>query len=625
MIPQSANHLYRFGPFRLNPAERLLLRDGQPVPVTPKVFDTLVALVEHHGRLLKKDELIGKLWPDATVEEDNLTHNISALRKALGDDRNSARFIETVPRLGYRFVAEVHELSEGEAQPEIESQNTTSEPAEKIPAETAQRRLTNRKAIALLVLALAALGAAIYWSFARPSNDAAAKVRSITIPPFVSRVAGDEYLALGMAETLITRLSQIRQLVVRPTNAYQKYAAGTDPIAIGRRQDVEATLTGELHRVGESVSVKISLLDAKSKTLLWERIFNNRLEAIFELQDSITDHVAGVLGLELTRRERELLSKQPTGDIEAYEAYMKGRLLWNDRGHKELRESFLHFEHAIRKDGRFALGYSGLASAYAFDYQLWPKTEEMARKALELDPTLAEPHATIGFVRMYWEWNWLGAEEEFKQAITINPNFATAHHWYAIFTAVCGGASPAVDLGVEMMKHALALDRFSPAINADLGQLLYFARQYDEAIAACQKALAIDPSFTNANRYLHDIYLKKGMSAEAVEQFFIVAQRPAEVTHSDPTTLKAYRDAYKAEGISGFWRERKKVLSRYPVDAYRLAQCFARLGEKEGALDWLEEAYRSRAFNLVYVKADPVFENLWDEKRFQNLLKRMRM
>ncbi|MGH9800790.1 MAG: hypothetical protein ACRD82_10530, partial [Blastocatellia bacterium] len=298
-------------------------------------------------------------------------------------------------------------------------------------------------------------------------------MRSITILPFVSRTAGDEYLALGIADTLIARLSQIRQLTVRPTTAFQKYAtAETSPLAIGRQLEVEASLTGELHRSGENISVKIILLNVQSGARLWEETFNGKFETIFALEDAITEGLIGALGLALTNRESEQISKRFTGSIEAYEAYLKGRLFWNDRSHKGLRESFLHFEHAIRKDQRFALGYAGLASAYAFDNQLWPQAAEMARKALEIDPTLAEPHATIGFVRMFWEWNWLDAEEEFKQALALNPNFATAHHWYAIFLAVYGGNSTSVVLGVERMKEALALDRFSPVINADLGQML---------------------------------------------------------------------------------------------------------------------------------------------------------
>lgn len=620
MIPQSANCLYQFGPFRLNPAEHQLLRDGQSVPVTPKVFDTLVVLVEHHGHLLKKDELLRTLWPDSTVEEDNLTHNISALRKALGDDHDGNRFIETVPRLGYRFVAEVLELPESEA-PKIE---TAINPNFSAPAFS--RWLANRKAIVLLILAAAVVGAGAYLRFANPSKESAATVRSITILPFVSRTAGDEYLALGMADTLIAKLGKIRQLVVRPTTAFQKHVkSNTNPVAVGRQQEVEAALTGELHRTGEGVSLKIRLLNVRSGSLLWEQTFDGDLDAIFALQDLIAEKVTGVLGLALTRRERELFGKRDTGNIEAYEAYLKGRLLWNDRTHKGLSESFLHFEQAIEKDRHFAPGYAGLASAYAFDGQLWPKAVEMAQKALEIDPTLAEPHTAIGFVRMFWEWNWLEAEKEFKQAIALDPNFATAHHWYGIFFVVYGANSTSVALGLERMKQALALDRFSPVINADLGQMLYFARQYDEALAACQKALAIDPGFINAHRYLYDIYAKKGMHEEVMEQFFALAGRSAELAHPDPATLKAYRDAYEAEGLHGFWRERIKVLSRYPLDPYGLAQCFARLEEKERALDWLEKAYRNRAFNLVYAKADPVFEGLWDEPRFRNLLRSMQM
>jgi tetratricopeptide (TPR) repeat protein len=221
---------------------------------------------------------------------------------------------------------------------------------------------------------------------------------------------------------------------------------------------------------------------------------------------------------------------------------------------------------------------------------------------------------------LFWEWNLAEAEREFNRAIALDPTYATAHHWQAIYLAILAGDSNGAVIAITKMQQALELEPLSPVINADLGQVFYFARRYDEAIAACQKALAIDPDFINAHFYLYDIYTQKEMYGEAIEEFFRVAQRPGEIS---PQAMNALRNAYETEGIRGFWKERIKVLNRHPLDEYRLARYYARLGEKDRAIEWLEKAYESRAFVFIYAKADPVFEELQPDARFQNLMRRL--
>ncbi|MGH9853636.1 MAG: winged helix-turn-helix domain-containing tetratricopeptide repeat protein, partial [Blastocatellia bacterium] len=573
----SAIHFYGFDSFRVDVKKRLLLRDGEVTPLTPKVFDTLLALVEHGGEALGKEELIKLVWPDSFVEEGNLSSNISLLRKALGEHPHDHRFIVTIPGRGYSFVAEVKVFGDDGVEltalardgsgpttvlnekPEREKPGQENPAEPQLPEKEAEaphaatstpliRRhwagkviatMPSRKALALLVLLGGALCAVVYALIARPSSDGAAgaQVHSITILPFTSRSPGDEYLALGTAETLITRLRKIKQLTVRPTSAFQNYKSfGGDAVAalaVGRQLGVEAALVGELRRAGEEVSVKVSLLRMPGGARMWEQTFNGRLETYFALQDAITERVIAALGLRLTRRENELLRKHDADNIEAFEAYLKGRSYWNNRSHEGLYQSMLYFEQAIEKDPRFALGYAGLASAYAFDGTRWPSVENVARQALELDPTLAEPHAMLGFVRLFWERNWAEADKEFKLAVTLDPTYATGRHWHALYFAIMAGNTPGAAVAIDRMKQALELEPFSPVLNADLGQVLYFARHYDEALAACQKALALDPDFINAHVYLYDIYSKKGLYDEAVEKFFYLAQR---LKKSDPAT-----------------------------------------------------------------------------------------
>jgi DNA-binding winged helix-turn-helix (wHTH) protein/TolB-like protein/tetratricopeptide (TPR) repeat protein len=650
----SAIYFYGFDSFRVDVKKRLLLRDGEALPLTPKVFDTLLALIQHGGEALEKEELIKLVWPDSFVEEGNLSSNISLLRKALGEHPRDHRYIVTIPGRGYSFVAEVKTFGEagveltalahgGTVFHEKPGQENPAEP--QLPEKEAEAphaatstplgvrhwagkvipAATGRKALALLILLGGALGAVVYALMARPSSDGAAgaQVRSITILPFASRSPGDEYLALGTAETLIARLRKIKQLTVRPTSAFQNYKSfGGDVLTVGRQLGVEAALVGEFRRAGEEVSIKVSLLRATDGARTWEQTFNGRLETFFALQDTITERVVAVLGLRLTRREDEMLRKPGAGNIEAFEAYLKGRFHWNDRSHEGLYQSMLYFEQAVEKDPRFALGYAGLASAYAFDGTRWPRVENLARKALDLDPTLAEPHAMLGFVRLFWERNWAEADQEFKQAVALDPTYATAYHWHALHVAILAGNTPGAAVAINRMRQALELEPFSPVLHADLGQVLYFARNYDEALAACQKALALDPDFINAHSYLYDIYSKKGLYDEAVEKFLYLAQR---LEKSDPATRQALKQAYQAGGARGFWEQRIKILSRYPRDEYEAAKYYMRLGKQELALDRLEKAYRNREFKLIYVKVDPVFEDLSENARFRNLLRRLGM
>ncbi len=302
-----------------------------------------------------------------------------------------------------------------------------------------------------------------------------------------------------------------------------------------------------------------------------------------------------------------------TTNAEAYENYQKGRSLWQTRSPQDLHKAMLLLENSVARDSDFALAHAALADAYAFDYQNWRKTTDIANKAIRLNPNLGEPHASIGFIKMFWEWKLKEAEEEFKQAVNLSPNYATAHQWYAVNLMTTNHT----DAALVEMKRALELEPNSISINADLCQLLYFKYKFDEAIAQCQKTLFMDANFINAYLYLYEIYLAKEMYAEAVNTYFKIE----ELTNFNPLPKgsEKLREAYTKSGIREFWRRQTEILSRPMPQYYKLAQAYARLGETDKTLYWLEKAHQHRDFDFIFFLADPVFNNLRQNQRFKEL------
>jgi DNA-binding winged helix-turn-helix (wHTH) protein/Tfp pilus assembly protein PilF len=496
-MSKPAQHLYEFGPFRLYTGERLLLRGDESIQLTPKAFDTLVLLVERRGHVVEKNALMEAVWPDTFVDENTLTRNISTLRKALGQDGNGHQYIETVSKLGYRFVANVEEIRDQSA-----------------------------------------------------------------------------YIVLGKS--------------VRSHIVIEEEAISDD------RQTEPGSLAERRLRIGALKSSRAVLI--------------------------ISILLIGITGAFAFWRSNHKAALAAAKRNEAREAYRQGRFFWNTRTNEGLARSISCFEQAIRRDPNYALGYAGLGDAYAFDIMYWPKAEEMANKALAIDNTLAEPHATLGFIRMFWQWNWEDAEREFKQAIELDPDYATAHQWYALYIAA---HSLRFNWAKTEMQKALELDPSSLAINADLGQMYYFAHEYDQAIAACRKTLELDPDFINAHVYLYQSYTQRGLYAEAAEEFFKFQELVGDKLYTDPANEEPLRKAFAADGIRGIWRSSIDLLGKgYSVDAYAMAEYYALLGEKDNVLGWLEKAFESRNFAFVFVKANPVFDDLHKERRFQDLLVR---
>ncbi|HEY0406131.1 MAG TPA: winged helix-turn-helix domain-containing protein [Pyrinomonadaceae bacterium] len=719
MSSQTEQHFYEFGPFRVDTLKRLLLRDGQIVPLTAKAFDTLLTLVRHSGQDLDKDALMRTVWPDTIVEENNLTQNVSALRKALGESKSEHRYIVTIPGRGYRFVAAVQEVCEEngraelrrvEAEPgsvegeprrvEAESRRvdaptrrraetasangsdaaasqldeatvpdeataldaatsldvTTasgfeesslpalsprprvaasmrpdssvfSESARPVSASTRPGSASTRRrlpASLFIILPLAALLAALAYLWlanrARPSAQTPAPPGSIAVLPFrpLGMAASDDYLGLGMADALITKLSNIRQISVRPTSAVIKFAGNgqTDPIAAGRELNVDSVLEGSIQRAGDRMRVTVQLISVRESRPLWAHTFDERLTDIFSVQDSISAQVAQALTLKLTGEEQRLLAKRYTENVEAYQSYLRGRYFWNKRNEEALARSIAYFNEAIAGDPGYALAYAGLADAHSVigfyqfgklpPEQSFQKAKAAALKALELDDTLAEAHASLALSVGDVDADDAAAEREFKRAIELNPNYATAHHWYSDFLASAGRPTEAM---IEI-RRALELDPLSLVINATLGERLYHERKHDEAIAQLRKTLEMDAGFGPAHYLLGLALEQKGLYEEAITEL----NKALAVSGNNPWMVSALGHTL---ALSGKRNEAQRVLeelrqlskSRY-VTPYDYAIVYLGLGQTAQVSEWLGKIHKDREKLIRAIKDDPRMDSM---------------
>ena len=565
------------------------MRNGEPVALAPKVLDTLLALVENPGRLLPKDELISGLWPDTFVEEATLARNISDLRRALGESSGEDKYIETVPKSGYRFVAEVRQV----------------EPKDSV---TIIERHTRSRVVV--------------------HEEIDPEVRSIAVLPFKPLGAneGDEHLGLGLADALITRLSNIRQIAVRPTSAVMKYAGtGNDPAAAGRQLKVEAVLDGAIQRSGERVRVTVQLVSVSEERPLWAGKFDERFTDIFAVEDSISEQVAHALTLRLTGEERKLLGKRYTENSEAYELYLKGRYYWNKRRADELGKSIDCFRQAIDLDNHYALAHAGLADAYTFlgdvgltairPKEAFSQAKQAATNALQFDDSLAEAHTSLGHLHMHC-YEWVDARREFERAIELNPHYAHAHQLRAFYLAFNGRLQ---DASAEI-RIALRLDPLSLAINTDVGVIHYFAREYDQAIDQYRKTLDLDFNFDRAHFWLAAAYEQEQRYDEAIAEYTIAIELSGGSLEARASLGHAYARASRgADALVIFEGLNLHSSSRY-VSPYDLAIINLGLGESETAIKWLDRACDEHAGWMIYLTVDPRLDAIRSDARFKALL-----
>jgi DNA-binding winged helix-turn-helix (wHTH) protein/TolB-like protein/Tfp pilus assembly protein PilF len=645
---------YEFGPFQLSTAEHLLRRDGDVVPLTPRVIDVLALLVERNGHLLEREELLSSVWSDSFVEEANLTVSISALRKALGQQSDGHQYIETVPKRGYRFVADVTVVAAEEEElllrertrakvivereEEREEDNDHAENSTEIEADaTAQAKaaVNSRRRRQALIVGVAAIvvmtAAASWWKTTKTRQaEANAQIRSIAVLPFtqLGEAEKDELVGFGMADVLITRIGGMNRISVRPTNAVFKYiGAAPDIESVGRELKVDAVVEGSIQRIGERTRVTVRLVRARDGELLWAKTFDGSIKDLFELQDQMSKGVAVALALNPADEQKSLLTKRYTKSTEAYHAYRMGRYFWNKRRPDDLKKAVEYFEQAIQRDTDYALAFAGLADSYALlgDYgvasaqEVFPKMKRAAARAVEIDDRLAEAHTSLAYAKRLSDWDWPGAEQEFKLAIELNNSYATAHHWYSEYLAGMGR----FDEALEEARRAEELDPRSLIINTNLGWILYLGRRYDEAVEELKTTLEMDPNFFLAQQLLWQTYVQKGMYDEALSGKEI---KGSEETREKDELLKK---AYDVAGWKGFERkvlelalERKKPGDK-PGGPW--AVIYAAVGDYDMALQCLEKGYENREAWMVWVKVSPDFDDLRSHPRFQDLLSRMRL
>jgi TolB-like protein/DNA-binding winged helix-turn-helix (wHTH) protein/Tfp pilus assembly protein PilF len=647
---------YEFGPFRVDTVNHVLLRDGQTIPLKPKVFDTLLVLVENRARVLDKDELMSRLWPDTVVEESNLTQNVYLLRKVLGEDSQPDAYIETMPKRGYRFVASVNEVEPASTDLIVEEHSrsrlviehedeadlalkfaTEAEQAIQEKALTAGRweKQASWWKLGALVLAVCILGLGL--AFALPNLWTKIKskpiephpqIRSIAVLPFkaLGTDPSDDYLGLGMADTLITRLSRMNQLVVRPTSAVRKFASpNQDPVAAGRELKVDAALESSIQRVGDKIRVTLRLVSATDGSTLWADQVDEQVNDIFAVQDRVSEKVARALVPQLTGRDKDLLVKHYTQNPDAYRLYMNGRYLWNKATVEDWNKALEYFNLAIEKDPNYALAYTGLADAYFSvvadslvpKAEAIPKAKQAAMMALRLDDTLAEAHVSLGRIKAYYDWDWSDAEAEFRRAIELDPNCAIAHREYGGYLATIGRS----DQAIAEAKQGRDLDPVSQLANFYVAWTLISGHRYDEAIEQSQQVLG---TFPIARYWMGLAYLGKGQYEEAIAEFekSLSTSRENDVV-TKPHLGYAYAISGKRDQAQTILAELKELFKQHRVSPYFIAMVYAGLREKDQVFAWLEKAYHEHSRPLWGLKVNPVWDNLRSDPRFADLLQRI--
>ncbi len=480
--------------------------------------------------------------------------------------------------------------------------------------------------VAACVLVLVGLGYGVYWMMGTRGGKT---IDSVAVLPFANASSDPktDYLSDGITDTLINSLSQSPTLKVMSRSSVFRYKGQTiDPQAVGRELGVLAVLTGRLVQWGDNLSISVELVDVRNNRHIWGEQYNRKLSDLLSVQEEIAQDIYEKLRPRLTGEEKKRVAKHYTEKPEAYQLYLQGLYHWNKWTEEGFKKAADYFQEAIQKDPRYALAHAGLADTYSLlgdsgylpSNEVWPRAKAAAMEALEIDPSLAEAHTSLALVKEYYDWDWSGAESEFRRAIELNPSLATAHHWYGNFLAKMGR----FDEAAHELRRAKELDPLSLIINTSVGWQFFITRQYDRAIEQLRNTLEMDQKFTPASRMLEAVYEHRGMYKEAVAEWQRV------LTFSGNPELAASLGAdFAATGYKGVlenWLEGLKELSnRGHVSLYGIALTYARLGQTEQAFAWLEKAYEERDSRLISLKVDPMFDDLRSDPRFQNLIRRV--
>jgi TolB-like protein/DNA-binding winged helix-turn-helix (wHTH) protein/tetratricopeptide (TPR) repeat protein len=650
--PVASVRIVRFGVYEADLRACELRKHGFRLKLAEQPFQVLALLLERPGDVVTRDELRTRLWEgDTFVDFDHgLNNAVMRVREVLGDSSEHPRYVETVPRRGYRFiapvevptvsfpVAEAHgPLDDSAVAPQLRSTS--------VEVPSSQGRLSKKSgrwgtlsriaASAAFILLCALLLVVATRHYARPvdaSKTSAQRSTSLVVLP-LENLSGDkeqEFFADGMTDELIANLAKIRSLRVISRSTAMAYKGTRKPLSqIAQELNVGAVVEGTVLRVGSRVRITAELVRVSTDRHLWADTYESQMGDVLALQNRVSSAIVNEIRINLTPEERERLAKTPAVSPEAYENYLKGLYYWNKRSDENLTRAIAYFERAAHEDPQYALAYAGLSDCYAIisaeifgtmaASEAAPKAKAAALHALDVDPTLAEADTSLATVKFNYDWDWPGASEGFEHAIGLNPSYATAYQRYSLYLMAMGQ----VQDSFAQIQKARELDPLSISINFSLGWRLYMARQYDRAIAQLRDTLEMDPSYELPHLVVGQAYEQKGDFASAIHEL----KKAVELSHGTPLMVSALAHAYARAGDK---TEAEKLLAelvaestKQYVSPYYLAVVYVGLGRDQQAMDWLEKAFADRSNGLVFLKVEPELDSLRANPRFIALQKKL--
>jgi TolB-like protein/DNA-binding winged helix-turn-helix (wHTH) protein/Flp pilus assembly protein TadD len=643
MEPTRPASVVRFGTYEVCFQSGEVRKAGLRIRVQQQPMKLLEILLERPGEVVTREELRRRVWTDESFGDFDQAVNIAIakLRSALGDSAENPRFIETLPKRGYRFIADVSvvdadarpkrpQSTAGDLSTTEAGDNNHNNNKDKLQGPGFAVPPKRRPPLWVIVALTLVLILPILFVLLRSRARTPAGIRSLAVLPLdnLSGDASQNYFADGMTDELITDLAQISALRVISRTSVMAYKGARKPLPqIARELNVDAVVEGTVLHSGDQVRITAQLIEASTDKHLWSRSYEGDFRDILALQNKVATEIADQIRINLTPQEQAALKNAKVVNPEAYESYLKGRYFWNKRTADGLKAALAYFNQAIEEDPKYAQAYSGLADTYALlgDWQYavmtpkeaFPKAKAAAIKALELDSALGEAHNSLAFVLDGFDWDFDSAGKEFRRAIELNPGYATAHHWYAWHLSLLGR----YDEAIAEMRKAENLDPLSLIINSDLAELLVLAHSYDESIQQSRKTIEMDPNFALAHNQLAQAYLQKHMYAEAVAEL----QKAVQLSTGSPTCIANLARAYV---LSGKRSEAEKLLSDLRKrsnpgysNASEIAMIYASLGDTDQAMNWLEKGFEERFNPGVLLR--PGFDPLRSDSRFQNLVHRI--
>jgi DNA-binding winged helix-turn-helix (wHTH) protein/TolB-like protein/Flp pilus assembly protein TadD len=626
-------HRYEFGDFRLDSEPPSLWREERLVPLPPKALDVLLVLVRRRDIIVSREELLETVWRDTFVEEGNINYTVSLLRKVL-DKGDKGRFIQTVPKRGYRFVADVLEVSSNghaeNAVPRVEAAVPVEQPKPKI----------RWRSIGIVLLGVFFATGFVIWRAVdqrrKPSTIAITNrnIRTVAVLPLKTSAEsdGNKSLSLGLTDSLISRLGSLNRFSVRPLSSVRGYAdVEQDPLKFGETLKVDAILEGTLQQTDNRLLVNVRLWDLRDGAQLWQGSFDSTEADFFKLQDAVATGVTRGLVSELLDKDRELLTKRYTDNPEAFRAYVRGRTILDAKNPDNFEKAIDEFQKAVALDPTFALAYAGLADAStrrgfttsgASAQEFYTTSKALAQKALSLDPETPEAHAALGTVKRIYDWDWAGAEGDFKRAIELNPNYARAHLGYALLLSSLGRGDEAL---VEI-KRAMEIDPLSQDVKSGYLTILEGRGEYAEALAQAQENVKFNKEYRRGMRGVATFLFHLGEYPRVIE----ISEKELTARNSQEFVwLSLLVTSHHRSGQTGKRDQRLKQLEELAQTdtkaLYALAENYAELGSINEALATLEKCIEMREERMMWLKVEPRFAELKGNARFKEILRRMNL